>query len=234
MLVIHSSEIWQTHPTLVAGILYAHGIDASAEVGDRLRPHREAACRRLETHPVSDLPEIQAWRRGFAAMGLKPTQYRCASEALLRRLGKDGHLPRIHPLIDLCNHVSARYAIPVGVFDRDFVAGDMHIREAVGDEEHVTFGGSLEHPAPGEVVFADDAGRVHSRRWTNRQGAHAAVRASTQRGLIVVEALHQGAVTDVAAVLETLSREITAIWGAEPHSHLVLGPNHPIRWEEMG
>ncbi len=34
--------------------------------------------------------------------------------------------------------------------------------------------------------------------------------------------------------METLRQEISAIWGTEPHSHLVLGPNHPIRWEEMG
>jgi DNA/RNA-binding domain of Phe-tRNA-synthetase-like protein len=37
---------------------------------------------------------------------MKPTQYRCASEALLRRFRKEGALPRIHPLRDLCNAVS--------------------------------------------------------------------------------------------------------------------------------
>jgi DNA/RNA-binding domain of Phe-tRNA-synthetase-like protein len=36
-------------------------------------------------------------------MGLKPTQYRCAPEALLRRLRKEGTLPPLHPLVDLCN-----------------------------------------------------------------------------------------------------------------------------------
>src|SRR5207237_5536508 len=46
----------------------------------------------------SELPEIQAWRRTFSALGLKPTQYRCASESLLRRFRKEGSLPAIHPL----------------------------------------------------------------------------------------------------------------------------------------
>ena len=53
-------------------------------------------------------------------MGLKPTQYRCASESLLRRFRKEGSLPRLHPLVDLCNAVSMAYAIPVAVLDRSY------------------------------------------------------------------------------------------------------------------
>ncbi|HEY3906880.1 MAG TPA: hypothetical protein VGM14_23450 [Streptosporangiaceae bacterium] len=32
-----------------------------------------------------------------ALAGLKPTQYRCASESLLRRFRKEGSLPNLHP-----------------------------------------------------------------------------------------------------------------------------------------
>lgn len=49
-------------------------------------------------------------------MGLEPTRCRCASEALLRRLRKDGSLPRIHPLVDLCNAISVAFAVPVAAF----------------------------------------------------------------------------------------------------------------------
>jgi DNA/RNA-binding domain of Phe-tRNA-synthetase-like protein len=48
-------------------------------------------------------------------MGLKPTQYRCAAESLLRRYRKERFLPRIHPLVDLCNAISLAFAIPVAV-----------------------------------------------------------------------------------------------------------------------
>lgn len=81
--------------------------------------HEAAARQRLaDAGPESELPEIQAWRRGFARMGLKPTQYRCASESLLRRLRKEGTMPRIHPMIDLCNAISMAFAVPVAVLDR--------------------------------------------------------------------------------------------------------------------
>ncbi|MFI0445141.1 hypothetical protein [Actinomadura sp. 6N118] len=88
----HSSRLRSEHPGLVAGVLSATGIDASP-VPD-LSPYFATAKDRLGSSSESDLPEIQAWRRTFASMGLKPTQYRCASEALLRRFRKEGTLPR--------------------------------------------------------------------------------------------------------------------------------------------
>ena len=76
------------------------------------------------------MPEIQAWRRAFAAMGLKPTQYRCAAESLLRRFRKEGSLPRLHPLVDLCNAVSLAFAIPVAVLDVAEIAWPLEVRYA--------------------------------------------------------------------------------------------------------
>src|SRR5262249_47895012 len=83
----------------------------------------------------AELPEIQAWRRAFTTMGLKPTQYRCASESLLRRLRKEGSLPPLHPLVDLCNAISLAFAIPVAVFDASQITGDLCVRYADGAED---------------------------------------------------------------------------------------------------
>lgn len=93
--------------------------------------HEAAARQRLaDAGPESELPEIQAWRRGFARMGLKPTQYRCASESLLRRLRKEGTMPRIHPMIDLCNAISMAFAVPVAVLDVARIQGALQVRHA--------------------------------------------------------------------------------------------------------
>ena len=82
-----------------------------------LTRHIAIAKSRLQAGAESDLPAIQAWRRVFARRGLKPTQCRCAAEALLRRLRKESLLPPLHPLVDLCNAVSVAHAIPIAVFD---------------------------------------------------------------------------------------------------------------------
>jgi DNA/RNA-binding domain of Phe-tRNA-synthetase-like protein len=78
----HSSEIWRDFPELVPGVVFAKGITPDAAAGDRVAKFTDIARSRLEREPESELPEIRAWRRAFTRMGLKPTQYRCASEAL--------------------------------------------------------------------------------------------------------------------------------------------------------
>jgi DNA/RNA-binding domain of Phe-tRNA-synthetase-like protein len=204
----HAAALWRDFPALVPGVLYAEGITADAAPGtDHLTAR---AKERLADGPESEFPEIQAWRRAFARMGLKPTQYRCAAESLLRRFRKEGSLPRLHPLVDLCNAVSLAFAVPVAVFDAAEVAWPLEVRYAAGDEDYLTFGGEVEHPAPGEVVFADRTGRAHARRWTNRQSGRSAVSAATRTVLIVAEALHEQAPSDMPELIQALTAGIGA------------------------
>ncbi|GAA1039699.1 phenylalanine--tRNA ligase beta subunit-related protein [Virgisporangium ochraceum] len=199
----HAKDLRDDFPDLVAGVVAFSGVtpDVSAAVAS----HTATASARLAGGPLAEFPEIQAWRRAFARMGLKPTQYRCASEALLRRLSKEGAVARINPLVDLCNAVSMAYAVPVAALDLDRVDGDLEVRYAEGTEVYETFAGDTEHPEPGEVSFVDSAGRAHARRWTNRQSGYSAVRASTSNVLIVAEALHAGARADVEGLVGALA-----------------------------
>lgn len=92
------------------------------------------------------------------------------------------------------------------------VSGDIEVRYAVGDEKYLTFGGEVEQPAPGEVIFADALGNAHARRWCNRQSALSAVRDQSTAVLIVAEALHATAAADMTQLLATLTSEISAAW----------------------
>ncbi|HBY47016.1 MAG TPA: hypothetical protein DEG70_12345, partial [Chloroflexi bacterium] len=184
----HSSDIWRQFPELVVGVIQTAGISADADVDAPIAELIEIARGRMGNDSESLLPEVQAWRRVFSRMGLKPTQYRCASESLLRRFRKEGELPRIHPLIDLCNAASLVFATPVAAFDVAAVAGYIEVRHATGDERYLSFTGEIEHPDPGEVIFADAAGQVHARRWTHRQSGLSAIRPTTSDVLIVAEA----------------------------------------------
>jgi DNA/RNA-binding domain of Phe-tRNA-synthetase-like protein len=220
----HAAAIWRDFPSLVPGVLYAEGITADAAPDPD--HYSKIAQARLADGPESEFPEIQAWRRAFARMGLKPTQYRCAAESLLRRFRKEGSLPRLHPLVDLCNAISLAFAVPVAVLDAAEIAWPLEVRYAAGDEDYLTFGGQTEHPAPGEVIFADRAGQAHARRWTNRQSGRSAVSAATGTVLIVAEALHEQAPSDVLELIDTLTAEIGAAWAAQP-STAVLTPTSP-------
>ena len=188
--------------------------------------HAVAHARLAAVGTEADLPEIQAWRRTFGRMGLKPTQYRCASESLLRRFRKEGSLPPIHPLVDLCNAVSVAFAIPIAVFDLSQVSEGLEVKRAEGTESYLAFSGETETPERGEVIFADADGRAHARRWTHRQSARSAVRDETSRVLIVAEALHANAADDVPQLLAALSQALADVW-SPPAACAVLRKDAP-------
>ncbi len=221
MYVQHSRDMWRDYPELVPGVLFAKGITADVSVGSRVATFNAIAESRLAHASEGELPEIQAWRRVFSRMGLKPTQYRCAAESLLRRFKKEKSLPRIHPLIDLCNALSLAFAIPVAVFDVSKIAEYLDVRYAVGDESYVTFSCDIEHPDIHEVIFADNAGRAHARRWTNRQSGYSAVRDTTTAVLIVAEAMHGSAVADVQNLTAALADELSAMWSTTPQTAIL-------------
>jgi DNA/RNA-binding domain of Phe-tRNA-synthetase-like protein len=217
----HSDAVWADYPELVPGVLAVDGVSADGPVGTRTARFEAVAAARLATASEGEFPEIQAWRRTFARLGLKPTQYRCASEALLRRFKKEASFPQIHPLIDLCNAISLAFAIPVAVFDTGKIADYLEVRYATGAETYESFSGDVEHPATGEVIFADAAGRAHARRWTNRQAATSAVGRDATSALVVAEAMHTGAEADVERLIATIRDELEAVWPAIPQTALL-------------
>jgi DNA/RNA-binding domain of Phe-tRNA-synthetase-like protein len=220
----HSDEIWRDFPELSAGVLFAERINKDADARSHTARFSELARAKLGSGSESDLPEIQAWRRAFSKLGLKPTQYRCASEALLRRFRKEGSLPAIHPLIDLCNAVSLAFAIPVAALDVAKISGALEVRYASGAETYLAFSGETENPEPREVIFADQAGNAHARRWTNRQSGLSAVRDDTSTILIVAEALHGTAAADIERLTAALGDAIGDIWQTTPKSAVLSRP----------
>lgn len=182
----------------------------------------DMARSRLTQGSEGGFPEIQAWRKAFSEMCLKPTQYRCAAEALLRRLRTEGNLPRLHPLVDLCNAASAAYAIPIAAFDTAKISGGLEVRPALGSEVFEPFSGDIAPPEPGEIVFADAAGRAHARRWTHRQSRYSAVGSATGSVLVVAEALHAGAPVDLSNLRHSLREGIAEAWPNAEFNELVL------------
>jgi DNA/RNA-binding domain of Phe-tRNA-synthetase-like protein len=209
----YDPAVLDRYPGINAGIVIASGLTngpAPPALQERYGAAQKQVAERLATTPPAGLPSIAAWRRAFAAFGAKPTQYRSAAEALLRRLAKHGDIPSINTLVDLGNLVSIRYALPVAVVDLAGIDGGITVRFATGTERFTDLGSAEPvAPEPGEVVFVDRAGVACARRWCWRQSAQSATRATTTEALVVVEGLHEGAERDVAAARE----EIVALLG---------------------
>jgi DNA/RNA-binding domain of Phe-tRNA-synthetase-like protein len=199
----HHPEIWRRFPELAAGILFARGIHRDVSVAAQVeRFNAMATSRRAAAGSESELPEIKAWRAVFSRMGLKPTQYRCAS-------------------------ASIAYAIPVAALDVAKIAWPLQVRPATGAENYLSFANEIEHPEPGEVTFADAQDQAHARRWTHRQSGLSAIRDDTASVLIVMEAVHPAAAADAQALRDALAAAITQVWGAKPQCGM-LGASSPV------
>jgi DNA/RNA-binding domain of Phe-tRNA-synthetase-like protein len=209
MYFTHSDAIWNAHPNLYVLTAVAGNVRGMKSDPPRLERLAAVVERRLASGSESEMPEIAAWREAFSKMGLKPTHYRCASEALLRRYRKEKSMPSFHPMVDYLNYVSMAYAIPIAAYDTEKIGDGITVRPADGSETYVTFQGEIEHPEPGETIFADQKGNAHSRRWTHRQSARSVVTPTTDRVLIVAEALHRDAARDIASLEQELQAGLT-------------------------
>jgi DNA/RNA-binding domain of Phe-tRNA-synthetase-like protein/GNAT superfamily N-acetyltransferase len=204
----YDQAVVEEYPTIRAGVVHATGLANGPSSPELLRDYRaeqRAASERLNGTAMADIPSIAAWRRVFTRFGAKPTQYRNAAEALLRRLGKHGDIPTIGTLVDIGNLVSIRYAMPVAVFDRTTVAGSITVRFATGAERFTDLGTTeTVSPDPGEVVFVDEEDIVCARRWCWRQSAQSATGPTTVEALFVVEGHHDTAEQDVETAADDL------------------------------
>lgn len=183
---------------------------------------------RLSKADVSALPGIAAWREAYRAVDVNPNRFPCAAESVLRRVAKGDRLPRINSLVDLCNTVSLGSELPVASCDVGDIDGELSVRLARGDETYLPLGApdAPEQPEPGEVVYADERGRAHSRRWNWRQGDIVKTDLGRRRILLTVESAHEGGRADVERALGLLTDALTTL-GVESGGPLVLDRTSP-------
>jgi len=218
----YDEAIIDRYPNVIGGMILVHGVtngSTSPELSAAYADEQAATLQRLGKMPLSQVPALAAWRASFRGFGVDPTQYRCAAEALLRRLTKAGSIPNFNTLVDLGNLVSIRYALPIAMVDLRAIPDGTTVRFARGDERFTNLGQSApEAPAPGEVIFGDDSGLVTARRWCWRQSAESAVRDDTTDILITIEAHHADGRADVGAAMRDLLALLPLNPGVEARS----------------
>lgn len=228
---LYSSEIVDDFPAIRGGVVLLTHLEnrpTTRELTDLYQTEQGRIREALGETPLSQIPSVAAWRRAFTTFGVKPTQYRSAAEALLRRLTKHGDIPLINTAVDIANLVSIRHRLPVAVFDQRHVSGGTTVRYADGSESFTDLGATdVIHPDPGEVVFVDEAGTVSARRWCWRQSDQSATRLATTTALYTVEGQHDSADEDVPKATEDL---LTLIREYQPEANVfwaTLSPAAP-------
>jgi DNA/RNA-binding domain of Phe-tRNA-synthetase-like protein len=185
-------EVFALQPTYRVLLIVADGIEPgpSDEASDHLLAAAEIRARdTLAGRSLEDVGQLAHWRDAYQSFGAKPKRTRPSVEALVRR--SDAGLPRIDKITDTYNAISVAHLLPLGGEDVDAYQGAPRLVRATGEEvfETVSSGEpTREHPAPGEVVWLDDAG-VTCRRWNWRQCTRTRIMSSTTRALFILDAL---------------------------------------------
>jgi DNA/RNA-binding domain of Phe-tRNA-synthetase-like protein len=170
-----SDEIFKQYPGYCRGVVLAldvqNGPSPEALVG-RLRQAESTLRAQISIENIAEHPRIKPWREAYKAFGAKPSEFRSSVEAMARRVLRGDQLPSINALVDIGNIISLQHLVPVGGHALDELTQDIALRFASGEEVFIPFGSSeLEHPFPGEVIFAE-GNSVLTRRWTWRQANH--------------------------------------------------------------
>jgi DNA/RNA-binding domain of Phe-tRNA-synthetase-like protein len=210
--------------TVRAGVLLAGGIrnGPAPPALETLLRKREARVRAtFDPATLSQHPHIAAWRAAYSAFGVKPARYNSAVELLLRRVLRDGALPRVNAIVDLCNVVSLGHILPVAAWDRDQLPGGVVVRFA-RDGDHFTRLNAAEdeYPAPGEVVF-DASGVLIARRWNWSQANLGKIAPETTSLLIVTEGINDIASAAVEAARDEARQLLRDLLGATVRSALL-------------
>ena len=161
---------------------------------------------------------LLSWRDAYAAFGAKPKRTPCSADALLKRIVRNGALPRINPLVDAYNAVSVMHGMPIGGEDRQLYEGAPTLKMASGTERFDTIKDGAphsEHPEPGEVVWRDDLG-VTCRRWNWRQGVRTRIEPGASELWFLLEALNglptgrlREAADQLVGLIKVLSPEVS-------------------------
>lgn len=224
---IYHPDIILNFQELRAGIILGENLEngTSGELLQQLYiEQQQATLIEIGEKPISEIKEITAWRSAFRKFGVNPTKYRCAPEALLRRLTKKGDIPIINKIVDCCNLVSIKYKIAVAAFDTKALSGAVTVQFSNGDERYTPLGeNAVQAPEIGEVIFADESGLVIARRWCWRQSNDSAANADTRRAIFTVEGQHVDCKEDVENATGDLLKMLNEFVGGE-YNYSFLGP----------
>jgi DNA/RNA-binding domain of Phe-tRNA-synthetase-like protein len=224
-------DIIARYPSVCGGIILSediHNGPTPQELQQAFLGEQQEVLARIGETPLSEIPSLAAWRTAFRAFGVDPTKYRSAAEALLRRLTKKGDIPCINRLVDICNLVSIRYALPVAAFDANIINGAVTVLFAQGTESFLAHDStSPEIPEEGEVIFMDESRLVIARRWCWKQSVESTASLDTNTAILTIESQHEMGQEEIRNALNDLLDLLRKYLGGSYVSGIIR-LDHPV------
>lgn len=220
MKVSLNQNILNHLPTFKMGINYYTKITVSESpqmLKGRLQLFQEQLFFELDEKAVTDFAGVQEWREVWKLLGANPSRYRSSIEALMRRIAKQNYLQPFNSAVDMNNFFSLQYEIPIGIYDTDFVEGDVTID--IGNEDTIYEGlNGRQNHLTNIIVSSDHQGAfgspyVDSKRTAVTENTTTAIQLFFLRPSMSTE--------EASKLLEAAGKMFTMIHGGNVHSNLL-------------
>jgi len=167
------------------------------------------------------LAEVEAWKKTVQEVGIDTYKFPQSSQNLLERFTKDQQVPKVNPLIDLCNYFSLDTGVPAGAHDLDRDRGDIEVRSGQLGDTYVPLNQVKKEEVVDPVVFAI-GNRVQTRNWTWRIADTSKVDEKSKNIVLFIDTLPPLDYTQTAALLSRITQEITSRFGGRVLEKAIL------------
>lgn len=190
MIVRCNQELFELFPEAsVHGVVFEGVADFDPAVATLWKQKAIASLSAsdITSESILESPAVKEWRNAFHRFGVKPSKYRSAIEALLRRALKQEIIETDLPLVNLYCYVSLIEMVPMGAYDLETVQGDIVIRLSKANEAFVGIGDASPLLAnAGMVVYSDDGGII-CWAWNHRDAARTALTRKTNKAIFFAD-----------------------------------------------
>ena len=202
------------HEQFAVGVIFCSGIHVGKKSGDvyeMLRDVEELIRVGYTPADVHSHLTFSAWKAAVAHFGEKAAHYESNVEKLMTEVLGGHEIPSVNMLADLCNFVSLKHVIPLGVVDAGTLGKKIEFGLARGDEQFSAGKSSVEK---GELILRDNNGIIF-RKLEYAQDERSLVSTSTKQALILVESLPPFTEDKLQYVLEELSGLVRVFCGGK-------------------
>jgi len=164
--------VFDKNPNVLFGIIIGKGLINSVTTDAdsmMLQQSEEAIHSKIDFKMLKAYPQVAIYREALRKVEINPNKFMNSVEAMSKRVLKNGFLPRINAMVDLCNAVALKEVISLGAHDLKDIDADLSVRlSRVGDVFRPFGSTEFEDVPAGELVFTSGS-KVQTRQWLWRQ-----------------------------------------------------------------
>ena len=221
------SRIFARFPGFRRAVVVAENIDNRGQSEELLsllrRAEEEVRGEALASFP--DLPKLNIWVEAFRVLGLNPKKHPPSIVNMIKRVRSGKDLPYINTLVAIFNWAALHYTLSCGGDDLATVRGNLILTEADGSEFYSPLGQPevREHPAPGEVIYMDDAAKeIFCRAWCWKNGDPSKLLPETRRAAINIDGMLPAfSLEELLEIAEQVSAKVRQYTGAATRIELM-------------